>query len=67
MFMYKIILNFEKKLYEKKRSMLPYWIGCVYRFVDNILYQLSEYRIKVISVQHYNPYAFMFLYNQDTR
>jgi len=33
--------------------MLPYRIGCVYRFVDNILYRLSEYRLKVISVQHY--------------
>jgi len=47
-----IILNFKKTLYEK-RPMLPYRIGCVYRFVDNILYRLSEYRLKVISVQHY--------------
>jgi len=34
--------------------MLPYRIGCVYRFVNNILYRLSEYRLKAISVQHYN-------------
>jgi len=33
--------------------MLPYQISCVYRFVNNILYRLSEYRLKVISVQHY--------------
>jgi len=33
--------------------MLPYRIGCVYRFVNNILYRLSEYRLKAILVQHY--------------
>ena len=55
-------------MYEK-RSMLPYQIGCVYWFVNNILYRLSEYRLKVISVQHklkpiddqHNPWLFWSL------
>ena len=33
--------------------MLPYWIGFVYQLGNVILYLLSEYRLKVISVHLY--------------
>ena len=44
--------SFRMKSY-KERSMIPYWISCVYRFGNNNLYLLSEYWLKVISVHLY--------------
>jgi len=37
--------------------MLPYRIGCVYWFVNTILYRLSEYRLKSISKFHPTPHG----------